>query len=125
MEPISRRQMLRTTSWLGSALAVGLPLSATTSSAASGEQPAGTHKLKVIVAGGHPGDPEYGCGGTIAHYTERGDDVALLYLNRGEGGIVGKTADQAGAIRTAEANKACELLKARPLFAGQLTAIPS
>jgi len=23
-------------------------------------------KLKIVVTGGHPGDPEYGCGGTIA-----------------------------------------------------------
>ncbi len=23
-------------------------------------------KLKIIVTGGHPGDPEYGCGGTVS-----------------------------------------------------------
>src|SRR3954470_14066578 len=40
-------------------------------------------KLKVIVAGGHPGDPEYGCGGTIARYSDLGHEVVLLYLNRG------------------------------------------
>ena len=43
-------------------------------------------KLKVIVAGGHPGDPEYGCGGTIARYTDLGHEVVLLYLNRGGAG---------------------------------------
>jgi hypothetical protein len=35
--------------------------------AAAGEaQIKGSRKLKVIAAGGHPGDPEYGCGGTVA-----------------------------------------------------------
>ena len=40
-------------------------------------------KLKVIVAGGHPGDPEYGCGGTVARLTKLGHEVVLLYLNDG------------------------------------------
>lgn len=67
-------------------------------------------KLKVVVAGGHPGDPEYGCGGTVARYTDLGHEVTLLYLN--EGGPTG--------FRVAEAKQACEILKARPVFAGQI-----
>lgn len=78
------------------------------------------HRLKVVVAGGHPDDPESGCGGTIARYTDLGHEVVLLYLTRGEAGIKGKTASEAAAIRTAESLKACEILKARPLFAGQI-----
>jgi LmbE family N-acetylglucosaminyl deacetylase len=69
----------------------------------------------VIVTGGHPGDPEYGCGGTIARYSDLGHDVILLYLN--DGVPIGKPKD---GIRIAEARKACEILKARPLFAGQM-----
>jgi len=34
-------------------------------------------KLKVVVCGGHPGDPEYGCGGTIARYSDLGHEVVL------------------------------------------------
>ncbi|MBV8513973.1 MAG: hypothetical protein JO260_01610 [Acidobacteria bacterium] len=30
---------------------------------------AGGRKIKVIVCGGHPGDPQYGCGGTGARLT--------------------------------------------------------
>ncbi len=71
-------------------------------------------KLKLIVTGGHPGDPEYGCGGTIARYTDLGHEVVLLYLNRGEW----PPRDE-GVSRVAEAKKACEILKARPLYAGQ------
>jgi LmbE family N-acetylglucosaminyl deacetylase len=80
--------------------------------------PAG-RKLKVIVTGGHPGDPEYGCGGTIARYAHQGHDVALLYLNRGEKSCPESAADAALNPRVAEAKRACEILKARPLFAGQ------
>ena len=80
--------------------------------------PAG-RKLKVIVTGGHPGDPEYGCGGTIARYADQGHDVALLYLNRGEKSCPESAAHAALNPRVAEAKRACEILKARPLFAGQ------
>jgi N-acetylglucosamine malate deacetylase 1 len=71
-------------------------------------------KMRVIVAGGHPGDPEYGCGGTVARLTNLGHEVVLLYLN--DGGWPPTSA----AIRIAEAKKACELLKARPAYAGQV-----
>jgi N-acetylglucosamine malate deacetylase 1 len=74
---------------------------------------AGGRKLKVVVAGGHPGDPEYGCGGTVARLTALGHEVVLLYLNNG----AWPPAD--AATRTAEAKKACELLKATPAYAGQ------
>jgi LmbE family N-acetylglucosaminyl deacetylase len=77
-------------------------------------------KLKVTVAGAHPDDPESAAGGTAARYADLGHDVVCLYLTRGEAGLKGKTAREAAAIRTAEAEKACEILKARPLFAGQV-----
>ena len=77
-------------------------------------------KIKILVAGGHPGDPEYGCGGTIARYTDLGHEAILFYLNRGEAGINGKTADEAAKIRTREAVRACEILNARPIFASQI-----
>jgi LmbE family N-acetylglucosaminyl deacetylase len=75
--------------------------------------------LKVIVVGGHPGDPECGCAGTIARYTEHGHQVILLYLNRGEGYCGGARLSECADIRTAEARQACRILKARPAFAGQ------
>jgi LmbE family N-acetylglucosaminyl deacetylase len=73
----------------------------------------------VIVTGGHPGDPEYGCGGTVARYADLGHDVVLLYLNRGEK-VCPETEPAAAAnVRPGEASAACAILKARPLFAGQ------
>jgi len=77
-------------------------------------------KLKVVVVGAHPDDPESSSGGTIARYADLGHDVVALYLTRGEAGIRGKTAAEAAAIRTAEAERACAILKARPAFAGQV-----
>ena len=75
-------------------------------------------KARVIVAGGHPGDPEYGCGGTIARYTDMGHEVALLYLNQGDPAET--PVRPASAVRVKEAENACAILRARPIFAGQI-----
>ena len=80
--------------------------------AQSGSAEAG-RKLKIIVTGGHPGDPEYGCGGTVAQFTALGHEVVLLYLNNGA------WPPTPAPTRVAEATKACEILKARPAYAGQ------
>jgi N-acetylglucosamine malate deacetylase 1 len=78
-----------------------------------------TGRLKIVVTGGHPGDPECGCGGTIARYSDLGHEVVLLYMNRGEGFCKGFDPSQCGAVRSAEAQKACQILKARAAFVGQ------
>ncbi len=75
----------------------------------------GPPREKVVVAGGHPGDPEYGCGGTIARLADRGHEVVLLYLN--DGVPAGKPKD---GVRVAEARAASEILGARAAFAGQV-----
>ena len=61
---MTRRDLLGQTAGLGSALAVG-------AARAEGPREAG-RKLNVVVTGGHPGDPEYGCGGTVARYADLG-----------------------------------------------------
>ena len=71
-----------------------------------------SRQLKFMVTGGHPGDPEYGCGGTVARLTAAGHEVVLLYLNDGAW-------ETSAQVRIAEAKKACEILKARPAYAGQ------
>ncbi len=76
-------------------------------------------KLNVVVTGGHPGDPEYGCGGTIARYTDLGHSVTLLYLNRGDIACPAIDPDHETAPRVLEARRACEILKAHPVFADQ------
>jgi LmbE family N-acetylglucosaminyl deacetylase len=119
MELITRRKMLGRSTWMGTAAAVGLPLIATEAEDAPGAAASMTSpKLKVIVTGGHPGDPEYGCGGTISLYSDAGHEVVILYLNKGEWSD--NPAYDPGPVRVGEATKACGILKARPAFAGQI-----
>jgi LmbE family N-acetylglucosaminyl deacetylase len=120
MKPISRRNLLRNTVAMAGATTLGLPFVGAAEAGKPGAPEKPNRKLKVIVAGAHPDDPESGCGGTIARYSDLGHDVVVIYLTRGEAGISAKTHDEAAAIRTAEARKACRILKARLVFAGQI-----
>src|SRR5262245_27601141 len=113
MSRISRRQIFGTSLAMGTTL--GLPLV----EASAGGRPA-RGKLKVVFAGGHPDDPEQYAGGTMARYSDLGHDVVALYLTRGEAGIPGKSHREAAAQRTAEAESACKILKARARFVGQI-----
>lgn len=118
MGSISRRQMLRRAGQAATALAAGIPALEAASQSPPAGQAQARRRLKVIVAGGHPGDPEYGCGGAVARYANLGHEVVLLYLNNGEW-----PASKGGApasTRMAEASKACQILKARPAYAGQV-----
>src|SRR3954454_13029436 len=101
----------------GSTLAAGLP-GLTFAAEPLGSNPLTKPRLKVVVTGGHPGDPEYGCGGTIARYADLGHEVVLLYLNKGE--WTNKPGYDPAPVRVAEAQKACEILKAKPTFAEQI-----
>ena len=77
-------------------------------------------KLKIVCVGGHPDDPESGCGGTLARCTTAGHAVTIIYLTRGEAGIPGKSSGDAADIRTREALEACKILGTKPVFAGQI-----
>jgi len=56
----------------------------------------------------------------MARYADLGHEVVALYLTRGEAGIPGKSHAEAAQIRTAEVEKACAILRARAVFAGQI-----
>jgi N-acetylglucosamine malate deacetylase 1 len=116
MERITRRKMLAATGTAAGAL-LGLPAAGEVSFAAPAES---DQKFSVVVVGAHPDDPESSCGGTMALYSSLGHPVTAIYLTRGEAGIEGKTAEEAAAIRTAEAESACAILGAHPVFAGQI-----
>src|ERR1700730_16581425 len=112
---ISRRDLIVSTGVVSaSGFAPGLALGASGLGAPQAvTSPTAPRKLKYVVCGGHPGDPEYGFGGTIARLTRLGHEVVLLYLNDGA------WPPASSATRMAEAKKACGLLKARPDYAGQ------
>jgi LmbE family N-acetylglucosaminyl deacetylase len=80
----------------------------------------GAARLTVVCVGGHPDDPESGCGGTLARYAALGHAVTVVYLTRGERGIAGKSLDEAAAIRSAECEAACKIMGAKPVFFGQI-----
>jgi len=101
---MNRREVLKSAGLAAGAAA----MKATAQSSSS--QP--DRKYKFVVVGGHPGDPEYGCGGTIARLTGMGHDVVLLYMNDGAW-------ETSAATRIAEAKHACQILKATPVWAGQ------
>jgi LmbE family N-acetylglucosaminyl deacetylase len=87
---------------------------------AAAEREAGAARLSVLCVGGHPDDPESGCGGTLARYAALGHTVTILYLTRGERGIDGTSLDEAARIRSAESEAACRILGARAAFFGQI-----
>jgi len=103
---------------IGTTVAAGEPLMAVAAGAQVKEPVTGRSKFKIVVTGGHPGDPEYGCGGTIARYSDLGHEVVLLYLNRGEWPETSAADDK--SVRVTEARNACEILKARPAYVGQI-----
>jgi LmbE family N-acetylglucosaminyl deacetylase len=101
-------------SFVGTSLAaVALPLV----SAHAGSDAA---RLTIVCVGGHPDDPESGCGGTLARYAALGHAVTVVYLTRGERGISGKSLDEAARIRSAECETACKIMGAKPVFFGQI-----
>src|ERR1700739_1915052 len=77
-------------------------------------------KKKIVCVGGHPDDPESGCGGTLAKLANMGHEVTIIYLTTGEAGINGTSHDEAARTRKQEAINACKILNAKPVFAGQI-----
>ena len=77
-------------------------------------------KMKIVIVGAHPDDPETTCGGVMALYSNLGHEVVSVYFTRGEAGIKGKSHEDSAKIRTAEALAACDILKVRPEFIGQI-----
>jgi LmbE family N-acetylglucosaminyl deacetylase len=112
----SRRRDLLT----GSAAAFGAALLSAPLPAGAAQGRGAARRLKLLVAGAHPDDPESIAGGTILRYTDAGHEVVCLYLTRGEAGIAGKTHAEAAGVRTEEALRACALLKARARLVGQV-----
>lgn len=78
------------------------------------------NKKKIVCVGGHPDDPESGCGGTLAKLRTLGHDVTIIYLTTGEAGINGVSHEEAARTRKQEAINACKVLDCKPVFAGQI-----
>jgi LmbE family N-acetylglucosaminyl deacetylase len=83
--------------------------------AAAGESGQPDKKLKVVVFGGHPDDPESGAGGLIATLTKQGHEVICGYGTAFRGGR--RFFDRPESeVRREEATAACKVLGATPKF---------
>lgn len=72
-------------------------------------------KLRVVVFGAHPDDPETGAGGLIALLTRAGHEVIVAYATCFRGGR--SIGDEPEAlVRRREAAAACKILGASPKF---------
>jgi N-acetylglucosamine malate deacetylase 1 len=72
-------------------------------------------KLRVVVFGGHPDDPESGAGGRIAALTQQGHEVICAYGTsfRSDRRFFGRPEAD---VRQEEATVACKVLGAKPKF---------
>src|SRR5690348_6912055 len=106
-----QRPRLTRRNFVKRSLATVAPMLAATSLpfAAAELESGAARKLRVVCVGGHPDDPESGCAGTLARYSEQGHAVTVIYLTRGERGIQGKSLDEAARIRSAECEAACKI----------------
>jgi N-acetylglucosamine malate deacetylase 1 len=107
-----RRQWLFSGNLLASAIL--LALWSTPKSPLEGRTQA-AKKLKVVVFGGHPDDPESGAGGLIATLSSLGHEVILAYGTafRDDRRFFGRPEAE---VRRAEALAACKVLGATPKF---------
>ncbi len=72
-------------------------------------------KLRIVIFGAHPDDPESGCGGLIATLSKAGHEVVVAYATAFRGGrSFGDEPEE--TVRRREATAACRLLGATPHF---------
>lgn len=116
MNILSRRDLLK----MSAPITAGLVTAGLPAIGSKKENENKSERLKLMVVGGHPDDPETACGGIMARYAKNGHEVVAVYLTKGERGIKGKTYPEAAIIRAAEAEKACDILGARAVYVGQI-----
>jgi LmbE family N-acetylglucosaminyl deacetylase len=99
----------------GCLAAVALLLVASLACPAQDARPGADRKLRVVVVGAHPDDPESGAGGLIALLTKSGHEVIVAYVTcyRGTRKIGGESE---ATVRRREALAACQLLGTRVHF---------
>ncbi|MCK4376405.1 MAG: PIG-L family deacetylase [Candidatus Brocadiae bacterium] len=74
--------------------------------------------MKVLGVGAHPDDIEIFCGGTMAKYAERGDELTVAYVTDGQMGHPTLPPQEISAIRREEARAACDILGAEMIWLG-------
>jgi LmbE family N-acetylglucosaminyl deacetylase len=68
--------------------------------------------MNILAIGAHPDDIEFGCGGTLIKYAQKGYNVFLMVLTLGQMGGEGK-------VRKREQLSSCRILKTKKVFLGK------
>ena len=74
--------------------------------------------MKVLAITAHPDDAELLCGGTLAKYAERGDEVAIAIATNGEVGSSTMSKEETAKVRRSEAEAAAEIIGADLFWLG-------
>ncbi len=71
-----------------------------------------TSKKKILVVLAHPDDPEFFCGGTLAHWTQAGHDVQYCLITNGNKGSDDPeiTPNKLAELREIEQKKAADII---------------
>ena len=72
--------------------------------------------MRVLAVGAHPDDLEIWCGGTLAKYVARGDEVVMCVCTNGSMGSYDTPSSELAAIRLQEARASAEVLGAECLL---------
>lgn len=74
--------------------------------------------MRVLAIGAHPDDLEILCGGTLAKYAQRGDEVYMAIATNGDVGSPTLTREEIAAIRYEEAKRSAEVIGAKLIWMG-------
>jgi N-acetylglucosamine malate deacetylase 1 len=70
---------------------------------------------RILVISPHPDDESIGCGGTLCHHTQQGDEIQVVFLTSGEKGGHGRSQADTIRLREKEARRAAEILQIKNL----------
>lgn len=74
--------------------------------------------MRVLAIGAHPDDLEILCGGTLAKYARRGDEVFMAIATNGDVGSPTLTREEIAAIRHEEAKRSAAVIGAELIWMG-------
>lgn len=72
--------------------------------------------MRVLAFGAHPDDIEFRCGGTLAKYAAKGDDIFMAVATNGNIGSYRMRKDEIAAVRRKEAQASADLLGAELIW---------
>lgn len=76
----------------------------------------GDFKMRVLAIGAHPDDLELLCGGTLAKYAKRGDEVFMAVATNGNVGSPTLGKEEIAAVRYEEAKRAAAVIGAHLIW---------